>query len=151
MNSKLENAVLRYVEVSSTLGKRALDSVTQSKQAEKAASALVPAVLQSMLDTGVLKPTQKQAAEQMLGNHADTLNILASAIEKLAAAKAEIAKSKTVTGGDRLGKAEKEAGDTDTTSRPRSVVVGARTSEKKGSDNALFKGLGLGHLASNAT
>jgi hypothetical protein len=152
MNTKLANQVLRYVQVSSALGKRALDEVTAGRQAKKTASAHVPNLVQQMLDAGVVKQSQKTAAEQMLGDHGQTLQLLANMTEKLGAAKKEIAQLKTAgTASDRLGSPEKSAADQIAQGLPsRSVVVGARTSEKKGSDNALFNGLGLTQFANAA-
>ena len=85
----------------------------------------------------------------MLHSHPETLQLLGSAVEKLAAAKDEIKRLQTAGyTGDRLGAPEKKAGDKSAQAGlpRRSVVVGARTSEKKASDNAMARGLGLDAL-----
>lgn len=148
---KFMDGVLGYVEVSSLLAKKAVDEVSVHRQAQKRAGDLRGPLLKQMLDVGVVAPHQKEAADAMLASHAETLNLLKAAVEKIS----ELRQSGSPA---TLGKAvtEKEAGvgsgggtpppgspvpgteNYDSLSDP---VVGRRTSFKKASDVALARAL----------
>lgn len=139
--------MLRYVQVSSVLGKRALDALAQKQAAEKRAADQIPSLLDSMVQAGTITEQQKQAAAQLLGSHAGSLQLLKNAVTKIA----ELSKAKSQkTAGD-LGQGVEDPEKTGSASnggKPEdwsltSPLVGVRTSEKKASDHALFRGLGL--------
>lgn len=92
MNAAILNRTLQFVQVSSQLVKRAGDEIDVHRQQQKRASDLRPALLQQMLDAGVIDGTSKEAADAMLGSHAETMQLLAGAVEKIA----ELRKSNTV-------------------------------------------------------
>lgn len=114
-----------------------MSEVQANRSREKAAAAKRQAVLDLMLQTGCVAPHQKQAASDMLGNLAQTLDLLSNSINKMQAYKS--ASEKTAS---ELGQAvsEKEAGfkTAKAMSSLTDPYVGRRTSEKKASDLALL-------------
>lgn len=132
--------VVQFVQATSVFGKRAMDKLAVAATAEKQASDLRPAVLQSLLDAGAIEPEQKEAADKALSSHAQTLQLLKNAAAKLSLNKT----ASTKTAGDRLGHAEneqpKQAAEFDSLSSP---FVGQRTGIKKASDRAFLAGLGI--------
>jgi len=137
--------VLQFITVSSVLGKRACDQITEKEAAEKRAADLVPDLLKVMLDAGVIGEHQKAAAEAALGDHAQSLHLLKNAVTKLASFKGQ-----GKVAGDRLGAgvdSEKAGTDSQPASYDslRSPFVGARTGTgvKKASDLAFAAGLGV--------
>jgi len=146
LNDQLINKTLQFVETSSTLAKRALDEVGVHRQAQEKAAKLRPFVLQAMLDTGLAASHQKEAADAMLGSHAETLQLFKLACDKIA----ELKKGQTTKVAGDLGKAVSEkaagvgesvgsagAGEYDSLTDPH---VGRKTSYKKASDEALARG-----------
>jgi len=149
MKPELANNMLRFVEVSSALGKRAVDEVTEIRGAQKTAAERIPGLVQQMVDSGVLGKNQTDTMTTKLASHNETLAILGSAVTKLAEAKAELAQLKSAHPKDRLGAAEKQASDGGSVlleKLPNTVVVGAHTSNMMDSDRRLFNGLGLERL-----
>lgn len=104
--SAMLDQVVHYVEVSSLLGKRALDEVEVHRQSQKRASDLRGPLLDYMVEVGVVSGQQKEAAAAMLGSHAETLQLLKAAVDKLAAFKKHVK-----TAGDEPGQAVDAAGN----------------------------------------
>jgi DNA repair protein RadC len=138
MNTKLAAQAIEYIAASSALNDRLMGEVQAHRAREKQAAAKQQAVLDLMLSTGSVAPHQKQAAAEMLNNHAQSLDLLVNAITKMQAYKAASEKA-----ASDLGQAvtEKEAG-IKTASQVRDSLsdpyVGRRTSEKKASDLAIL-------------
>lgn len=132
MNS---NTVIRLVEVSSLFAKRALDSLSATKQSQKQAADRIPALVEHMVANGTIKAEEQKQAAEMLGNHAQTLTLLKTAIDKLAEARRVKQASLGEPAGDTEGPVYVDAA--------KSPFVGSRTSEKRASDHALMAGLGL--------
>lgn len=141
--ASLLDHVVDYVEVSSLTTKRALDEVQVHRQAQEKAAALRPELLRHMLATGVVTPNHKQAAETMLGAHDTSLQLLKSAVDRIAELTAELSArpAKEKTGGD-LGRAE-PGGDA-TVASSFTGVVGGRSTAVKESDRPLMRLAGLG-------
>lgn len=138
MNPNFKPRVLRFVQVASALTKRALDELKPLKQSQQKAAEFAPQLADLMVQTETIREDQKQAAVSMLGDHAQTQQLLKKAIEKIA----EMSREKTA--GD-LGKGvdpadvgivtEKEAADWSLDSG----YCGERTSKKKASDEAMLR------------
>jgi len=141
MNTKIATAALNYVAVSSAMTKKALDELGVHRDSQTKAAALRPDLLQLMIETGAVSEEQKQAADAMLGSHAETLGLLRSAIEKMAGMKAKIEKQAAELGQPAdedeasLG-GDKAAGDYNSL---EDGYVGKKTSQKKASDEAILK------------
>jgi hypothetical protein len=134
--------VLRYVQISSAMAKKALDQLAIHQQREKAATDLIPATVDKLIATGTIEPHQKEAVAKMLANPSQTLQLLQNASEKLAEYQVKLTKkAKAQLGQGTDEDPTKEAGDLETA--VMSPYVGARRSEKTAADHALFKGLGL--------
>lgn len=140
MNQNFLDTAVSYIEVTSAFTKRAADEITLHRQGQEKAASMRPTVLKLMLDNNVIAPQQKEAAEAMLGGHAETLGLLSSAVEKIAELNAIIEKSKTGLGGpdDSGTGSTKKAGDNgEAYDSLGDNFVGRPTSEKKASDRAL--------------
>lgn len=131
------DGTLKFVEVASFGMKRACDELVVHRSMQKKASDLAPEVLAFMLKTGAVREDQKDAAAAMLGSHAETLQLLKSAVDELFKLRSGQAQKKA---GD-LGRGvddpnAKQAGDYDSMTDPH---VGRKTSQKKASDLAILK------------
>lgn len=146
MTTNLIPKMLRYVQVSSVLGKRALDRLAEKQAADKRAADQIPALLDKMVQAGTITAQQKQAAAQMLGDHGSALQLLGNAVTKIAELSTAAGQRKAasdlgqgVEDPEKTGSASGKPEDWSLTS----PLVGVRTSEKKASDHALLRGLGL--------
>lgn len=150
------DAALRFVSVSSLTAKKAVDRVHELEGPVKKAAATRGPVLQYMIAQGVVPKGQEKAAEAMLGDHAETLELLKSAVEKIAELKTELAKvthgkqaadpgesvheANVANGSTDTGSTQKVAGDYDSLNDP---LVGRRTSSVKASDLPLLRAAGM--------
>jgi hypothetical protein len=138
MNTKLAAQTIEFIAASSALNDRLMGEVQAQRTREKQAAAKRQAVLALMLSTGCVAPHQKQAAAEMLVSHAQSLDLLVNAINKMQSYKTASEKS-----ASDLGQAvsDKEAGVKSTSTVRDSLndpYVGRRTSEKKASDLAIL-------------
>lgn len=131
---QLLDGTLQFVELGSFTVKRACDELTVHRSMQKKASELAPEVLDLLVKTQAVQPGQKSAAAAMLGSHAETLQLLKSAVEELHKARGQLTKR----AGD-LGRGvdDRPAGEPayDSLSDP---FVGRKTSQKKASDLAIL-------------
>lgn len=140
MNPKTAESVIRFVSVASALSKRAMTELQGWKNVAKRAADATPALVTRMLESGSIKPGEKQAVENMLQSHPETLNLLNNAITKIAELKGELHKQASAIGG---GVREEGRSTYDPMSSLSGGVVGLRTSNKKASDIAFAARLGL--------
>ena len=136
MNQALATKTLNYVAVTSALTKRALDELQVHQTAQEKAASLRPDLLEVLVKAGCVADHQKNAAEAMLGSHAETMGLLKTAAEKLAEMQ-----SKLVKQASDLGEGFDDSGgagspDYDSLS---DGYVGRKTGEKKASDVAILK------------
>jgi len=139
MNTKIASHAVSFVQVASAFAKRATDELTARRNAEKQAHAQLAETVELMLKAAAIKPEQKEAAASLLGSHAGTMQLLKKAVEKIAENKA------TKTAGDLGGPGDLETatggnGEHELATQP---VIGARNNQKRGSDLAFMRGLGL--------
>lgn len=99
----LDNTV-RFVECSSLLAKKALDECETHRTAQKRAADLRPGILNHLLTLGVVGESHKEACDAMLGSHAETLNLLKIAADKIDKLTKEAQPQKKASDGP--GKAE---------------------------------------------
>lgn len=99
MNQAITGRTLQFVQIASTFAKRAGDELGVHRQQQKRASDLRPALLQQMLDAGVIEQGSKEACDAMLGSHAETMQLLSGAVEKIA----ELRKNNAVKTASDLG------------------------------------------------
>lgn len=126
--------VLKYVQIASAFGKKAVDELTPLKaDAEKAAEAR-PSLIETLVSTGNIQETQKEAADNMLQSHAGSLQLLKSALDRIEKLKANQKNASDL--GEGVDPSVIDAApDFDSLSSP---FVGLRTSEKKASDRAML-------------
>lgn len=141
MDETLAPKVLKYVTVSSALAKRALDELGVFQRDGEKAAALAPDLLTDMLQAEAIGDHQKEAVEKMLGSREGSTQLLKHAIDKIA----ELTQTNKKAGDLGEGVDAKAVG---VESAPvydslTSPFVGAKTSEKKASDVALLRGLGI--------
>jgi len=143
LDTVLAEKASRSVQVFSALTKRALDELQPLKaDAEKAAGDR-PALLDSLVAAGAIEEHQKEAAAAKLSTHAGTAELLKQAamtIQKLAENQKEasdlgVGVDPSLTGGSGTSKAGFDS--------LTSPFVGRQTSEKKASDEAYRRGLGI--------
>jgi hypothetical protein len=137
MHEKLATATLNYVAVTSALTKRSLDALGVHQAAQKKAADMRPGVLNILVKAGCVAEHQKEAADAMLGSHAETLGLLKTAAEKLADMQAKLTKQ-----ASDLGHGEDETSLVSTKPAYDSLndgYVGRKTGEKKASDEAILR------------
>ncbi len=139
MNAALATKTVNYVAVSSALTKRALDELSVHRASQEKAATLRPDLLKRMLEVGAVGEHQKQAAEAMLGSHAETLNLLKLAIDKIGQLQSQAQKQASDLGqgvdAGEAGVSPKLAGDYDSLT---DGYVGRKTSQRKASDAAIL-------------
>ena len=138
MNAALATKAVNYVAVSSALTKRALDELSVHRTGQEKAASLRPDLLKRMLEVGAVAEHQKEAAEAMLASHAETMNLLKLAVDKIAALQAQKRASdlgEGVDAGEVDATSAKEAGDYDSLN---DNYAGRRTSRRKASDLAIL-------------
>lgn len=140
MNQSFLDAVLRFVELSSATVKRALDENAHYRQSQARASYLQEPLLEHLINTGIVASTQKQAAEAMLNSHAESLQLLKAAADKIV----ELRQQMGIKQANDLGRGDDSRvyftapgrGQYDSLQDP---FIGRKTTEKKASDMALLK------------
>lgn len=134
----LDNTI-SFVEVSSAFTKRAADELGVHRQAQEKAASLRPALLQQMLSAGVVASHQKEAAEVMLGSHAETMSLLKAAVDKIVDLNKQLGEktAQDLGGPEKKGSAGLGGPNTSTYDSLTDPHVGRKTSEKKASDRAL--------------
>lgn len=148
--SVLDTAV-SFANIASQTTKRAMDEIGVHRTAQKRASDKVTPLLDHMVKTKVVAPAQKEAAAVMLGAHDSTLDLLKSAVDKIAMYEQELARlgGKTAadlgqgvdaaTTGIAAGGSYAQAGDYNSLTSP---VVGEKTANVKESDKPFLRLIG---------
>ena len=134
VDPKLANDVLNTVAVYSALTKKALDELSTHREGKEKAASVQPEILDLMVETGAVTEEQKEAADAMLGSHAETLGLLKSALTKMAEFKGRLEKQAGELGGPDDDSVAVTP-DFDSLSDP---YVGRKTSQKKASDEAIL-------------
>lgn len=141
----LVDGFVDYVEVANTYATKTASELNVHRAAQEKAAALRDPLVEHMLKLKLIEPGQKQAAAAMLGSHPETMQLLKSATDKIAALQAENAKlSRTKTAGD-LGSGVDDP--TTAEGQYNSITdsrVGHKTAELKESDRVLMKVIGKG-------
>lgn len=136
------DATLKFVELTSAFGKKALDELATRRAAEKKASDLRPGILDHMLKSNVVPDAKKQAADDLLATYDGTMILLKSAVDKIASLQA---RAKGQDPGMAEGNpGEKAAGDRGEFNSLTNNMVGARTSFVRESDKPLLALIGQG-------
>lgn len=87
---KLASQIVQYIAVSSELFARQQEKAAAAEALQKAAAEKVTPVLQTLIDAGCVKPSDKQMASQFLSKHASTLDLLNNAAKKIAELTAQV-------------------------------------------------------------
>lgn len=142
LNPKFLDNVLSFVEVGSTAVKRAVDEVTIHRQAQKRAADLRASLLAHMVASGVVPEIQKQAADSMLGSHAETMQLLKAAVDKIVELRREVTTktAKDLGSPDTRGNGPAGTGGYNSLTSPH---VGQKTAELKESDLPLLRAAGM--------
>ena len=139
-NTNITGKMLRFVEIASSFGKEAMDKIEALEAPQKQASEQITGLVEHLIETKVIEPGQKQAAENALRDHGQTQTLLKNAASKIK----ELREKQASASVAELGQ---PAGETKTANDPAASLtdpfVGRRTTEKKASDIALLQGLGL--------
>jgi len=145
MQKKLAQHTLRFVEMTGVFCKKSIDEINGWRKKADAAEEKRPAVLALLKSAGVIDQDQEKLAAQMLGNHAQTMDLLEGAVKKIAEMQQQNRQKSAMDQGsaapDPFGAVGN--GQHDPASSLTSPFVGQRTSEKKASDLALMAGLGV--------
>lgn len=147
--ASLLDSTLQFINIASLTAKRAIDEVEVHRNAQKRAADLVPPLLEHMVAGGVIDGRRKEAAAAMLGSHAETLQLLKAAVDKLIEKDRELTK----LSHDRLGEGVDPASIGLAGGSGRSngqnynsledPMIGRRTSEIRESDRPLRALAGL--------
>jgi hypothetical protein len=128
------DTVLEFVELASFTTKKACDELVVHRGMQKKAVELAPGILDTLVKTGAVREEQREAANAMLGSHAETMNLLKSAVEELYRVRTEKQGTDLGEGIDDPEAVNKQAYDS-----INDPVVGRQTSMKKASDLAMLK------------
>jgi hypothetical protein len=79
----LLDKVIQFVDIASLTAKRALDEVEVHRAAQTKAASLREPLLKHLIDSGLVQAHNKQACESMLAGHAETLQLLKAAADKI--------------------------------------------------------------------
>ena len=137
MNTHLANKTLDYVKVSSATVRRALDEINVHRAGTEKAASLREPTLKLLLDANCIDKSQKEAAEAMLGSHAETHSLLKNAAQKIA----QLQSAQKAAGDLGRGVDSKTAGLSSGGEEYDSLTdgyVGKKTSLKKASDQAIL-------------
>jgi len=146
----LSNEVARlipdYVELGNKLAEAAVElekTQSQNKAGRQKVASEAAELAKFMADTKNIDEFQIKKAEEMICTHEGAVNLLRTSVQKLAEAQTELRKQQTKVGSavpDNYG--EGTGGDAayDSLNDP---FVGRKTTQKKASDLALLKALGL--------
>lgn len=137
-----ENKVLEFVAASSTMGKRAMDKIAEYEGKEKTAASAAPALVEHLIATKVIGAGQKTKAASALSDHAQTMDLLKNAADKIATLRAEIDGRASINLGKGEG-TEKAAEQHNPQDSLTSPFVGRLGTEKRASDVAMLSRLGL--------
>lgn len=139
---QLTGKMLRFIEIASSMGKEAMDRIDELEGHQKQANDNVSGLVEHLIETKVIDPGQKQAAVTALQDHGQTQLLLKNAASKIKEIREKSASSQVAGLGRPEGEV-KTASAHDPQSSLTDPFVGRRSTEKKASDIALFKGLGL--------
>jgi hypothetical protein len=133
-NGDIGPKVLRYVQIASAFGKKAVDQLAPLQaDAEKAAESR-SAIVTELVDTGNIQDHQKEAADGMLQSHAGTMQLLKSVLARIE--KLKVNQKNASDLGEGVDPSVIDAApEFDSLNSP---FVGQRTSERKASDNAML-------------
>lgn len=134
---------LQFVTLASAFGKRAQDELSAVEQTREKVASTTPDLVEQMLKSGTIEAHQKQAAEQALSDHVQTLNVLRNSIAKIAELRGKLTQKQAGDLGHGVDPAKVEVPAPNPTTSLDSPFVGARSSTKRASDDALMRGLGL--------
>ena len=143
MTKNISVQATQYVQASGALTKRALNALGPYTADAKQASAEAPAVLEALTEANMIGATDKQAAEKLMKTKTGLQVLLkeaAKVVAKLSANQKEAGDLGIAVDAKTAGLAPRVASDNDSLTNP---FVGLRTSEKKASDLAYERALGL--------
>lgn len=138
LNDSVLPQLLAYVKVSSVLAQRQINEREATKTASDKAAAAIPQTVKAMVAANAIGENQQKAAADLLSTHAGTLELLQSAVEKIAELKGRLVK----TASTELGEGADEPAETSSAEGYDSLndnYIGRRTHLKKASDRALEK------------
>lgn len=140
MNHKLAAQMLEYIAATSELNDRLLKEAHDARSRQKQAADKEKAVLDTLVKSGAVRAEQISDARGMLKSHSQCLDLLSTAVQKMAefrgaAEKAASAREMSLGAADssKASVSSRQAAASSLTS----PYVGRRTSEKKASDYAL--------------
>lgn len=132
---------LQFVALASTFGKRASDALAAHELKEKKAAELRPSILQHLLANGMIAEHQKEAAARLLESHEGTLQLLKNAADRIVSLNSRTKQASDLGSG--VEDPEASAAGFDPNWSLKTPFVGVPTSQKKASDLAMLRGLGL--------
>ena len=134
-DTELVNDTVQFVNIASLFAKRALDELSAFRAGQTKASSSRAETLKYLVDNGVIRAADKQGADAMLGSHAETMQLLRNAVERLVQKNAEVQELRQRQG---LGEAQKSANHGNGYDSLKDPYLGRRTSKLKESDRRLL-------------
>lgn len=138
----------KFAMATSVFGKRAMERIKAADDAAARAAALAPKLVTAMVEAGLIDPRQEKDAHAALGDHARSLEVLKTAVDRLAAQGIKMAAAPAAAGDRRTGGLGRGVGEPKTASdadRPRSPFVGSRAGagQERDSDRVFKERLGV--------
>lgn len=133
MNQKFASEVAQFVAVSQELNSRLMQQLAEKSASEKSASARKVEILDHLQKAGCVSPANREKAASMLGDHSQTLSLLANTATQVSRLRENLKKANAELGtvSDRSDKTASVSSAAD------GPFVGRHTSQKRASD-AVF-------------
>jgi len=136
---KLASQIVNYIAASAELTSRLQEKLASAEATKKAAAEKATFVLQSLLDSGCVRPESKQAASKLLASHDTTLDFLANAATKIAELKEKLSQSASELGSpDFSATSVKSASETGSSTQSGGTYLGRRFRREKSAADIAF-------------
>lgn len=155
LEDRITQNSLNLVNVATTGLEQAMDKIAVFEAGKVKAAQMASGILKLMLDTGLISGTDKQAAEIMLGSHAETMMLLKNACDELVELRAIVKKAnldpipepkKEKKGASELGNPEPDIGSSkEKSSSKLPHLIGSRSDGNRESDIPLLNLAGIPH------
>jgi len=150
MTTPMHAKIVQFIELAGCTVKKALDAVGQKKKDDASIEAYTNSSIKKMAEEHLIDAGEEKRARELLSTHSGALSLLGNALDKIAELSSKYKEAQksnrelTKRAASNLGRGVDNVGDGDLGyDSINDPVVGRRTSQKKASDVALAKGLGL--------
>lgn len=120
-------ATIEFIKASSAVVGKSRAKLAEIEKLRTKAAEMVPVLVDKLVDAHLIDPAMRKEAEDALNTHHTTLSLVGQMIEKIAELNTRVKQA----GDGGLGRPRDE---TATPEPKKSLIIGARSSEKRASD-----------------